>query len=187
MAKSYIYAAIAATCLVGACAPVKHLQRPDPVDLDQFAVGDKRAKVITALGEPVSKIDAAGAQCDIYKLFTRGPGRAGRVAIAATQAFADVMTLGLAELVTNPVENATKATPHRVTFCYERGDVLVSVRDQGVPMDENPHSAFTTVKTESGQDTIQNGGALFDEQPGAPTSTPKPADPNVLFPEATAP
>ena len=112
-----------------ACSPVMESNRPDPVDLTQFKTGEERIKVITTLGAPMSTVPDAGNSCDLYQLFTHGPGSSGKVAIAAGEAVADVFTLGLAEVIFTPVEAGTKNAKHTVTFCYGSDDKLVKVSE----------------------------------------------------------
>ncbi len=103
--------------------------RPDPVDLKEFGIGEKRIDVLAKLGSPASSVPDSSNSCDIYKLYTHGPGRGGKTAIAVGEAAADVFTLGLAEVVFTPVEAGTKSGKHTVLFCYDNGDKLVSVRE----------------------------------------------------------
>jgi len=119
---------IASAIGLAACSPVMESNRPDPIDLKQFTVGEDRIKVITTLGAPMSTVENAGNSCDVYQLFTDGPGSGGKVAIAAGEAVADVFTLGLAEVVFTPVEVGTKNAKHTVTFCYGPDTKLVSVQ-----------------------------------------------------------
>ena len=60
---------------------------------------------------------------------TLGPGAAGKGAIAATEAVADVLTWGLAEVITTPAEAATKNSKHTVVFCYSPKEKLISVKE----------------------------------------------------------
>jgi hypothetical protein len=50
----------------------------------------------------------------------------GKGAIAATEAVADVFTLGLAEVVSSPIEGGTWNAKHTVTMCYDKDEKLVS-------------------------------------------------------------
>jgi len=103
--------------------------RPDPTDIKQFVPGESRTKVLAEVGAPLTSTQDGKNSCDIYKLFTRGPGAAGKGALAAGEAVADVLTLGLAEVAFTPAEAATKNTKHTVLFCYGPDDKLVSVHE----------------------------------------------------------
>ena len=72
-----------------------------------------------SLGPPQATVKQEKLTCDSYKLYTRGPGTAGKVAIATTEVVADVFTLGLTELATTPAEYATRNSLHTVLMCYD--------------------------------------------------------------------
>jgi len=125
-------------CLAAAsCSPVLEATRPDPVDLDQFVVGESRMNVLAELGNPVATQDDDNSDnsCDIYKLYTHGPEAVGKGAIAAGEAAADVVTLGLAEVLFTPVEAATRNSKHTVIFCYNDDKKLVSVKESDSKID----------------------------------------------------
>jgi hypothetical protein len=110
------------------CSVVMESTRPTPVDMSQFAVGESRLQIVETLGAPTATVkQSEGDQsCDVYKLYTHGPGGVGKGAIAATEAVADVFTLGLAEVVSSPIEGGTRNAKHTVTMCYDKDGKLVS-------------------------------------------------------------
>ena len=124
--------ALALCSALTGCSPVMEATRPDPVDINQFAVGESRTRVVEVIGAPLSNVSDNGNKCDVYKLYTRGPGDVGKGAIAAGEVVADVFTLGLTEVIFTPVEAATRNKQHTVTFCYDGNDQLASVNDGGV-------------------------------------------------------
>ena len=118
---------LASFLLLGSgCSVVMEATRPEPVDTSQFAVGESHLQVVEALGAPTATVKQGDDSCDVYKLYTHGPGGAGKGAIAAGEAVADVFTLGLAEVVTSPVEGATRDSKHTVTMCYDKDSKLIS-------------------------------------------------------------
>jgi len=122
--------AIALCTALIACSPIMEANRPDPVDMSQFVVGEKRLKVLAAIGSPLATTKDGKNSCDVYKLYTEGHSAAAKGAIAAGEAVADVFTLGLAEVAFTPAEGATKDDKHAVIFCYAPDNKLVSI-DQG--------------------------------------------------------
>jgi hypothetical protein len=82
--------------------------------------------LLSSLGAPSATVKDNDQSCDVYKLYTHGPNAVGKGAIAATEAVADVFTLGLAEVVISPVEGATQNEKHTVTLCYDKGAKLLS-------------------------------------------------------------
>ncbi len=111
------------------CSPVMEATRPTPVDTSQFAVGERRVQVVEAIGAPTANVKDGDQSCDVYKLYTRGPGGVGKGVIAAGEAAADVVTLGLAEVLFTPLEAGTRNAKHTVTFCYDKDGKLVSLHD----------------------------------------------------------
>lgn len=128
MKKKYVFALLSALSCLSACAPVMEANRPDPVNLKKFVVGEtSRMNVVAQVGSPSSTMQDNGNSCDVYKLYTHGPSGAGKGAIAAGEVVADVFTLGLAEIIFTPTEAATKNTKHTVIFCYSPDNKLVSM------------------------------------------------------------
>ena len=130
-------AALLISLLLSGCSVVMEATRPDPVDLSQFPVGEERNRIIEQLGAPVvASMKEGPNSCDIYKLYTRGPGVATKAAIAVGEATADVFTLGLSEVVFTPAEGVTRNSLHSVTFCYGPNDKLVAIREVSPPTSE---------------------------------------------------
>jgi hypothetical protein len=115
---------LCAVILTG-CSVYMEANRPRPVNLAQFQLGQTRDYVLEQLGMPSSSaVEADGASCDFYQLYTRGYGNAGKIPIAIAEGTADVFTLGLAEVISTPIEGATKNELHPVTFCYENNALV---------------------------------------------------------------
>jgi hypothetical protein len=121
------YGSLPLLALLLACSPIMEANRPDPVDMTQFAVGEKRMNVLAAVGAPLGTTKDGDNSCDIYKLYTEGHSGAGKGAIAAGEVVADVFTLGLTEIIFTPAEGATQDSKHAVIFCYSSDDKLVSI------------------------------------------------------------
>ena len=102
--------------------------RPIPTDLHKFEVGQSRDSVLQRLGAPDdSVIQTDGTSCDSYQLYTKGYGAGGKAGVALLEGAADVLTLGLSEIVLTPTEALTKNEKHSVAFCYST-DKLVRVK-----------------------------------------------------------
>jgi hypothetical protein len=108
-------------------------QRPDPIDLAQFQPGERRIDVVKVLGPPLTSMNDGPKSCDIYHLYTHGPNSAGKAGIALVEGAADVLTLGVAEVVSTPVEAGTKNSLYPVTMCYDTNAVLLSVEEASQP------------------------------------------------------
>ncbi len=123
------------TIELAACGPVMEATRPDPVDVSTFVPGQKRMDVLAEVGNPAASAKDGEDSCDIYRLYTRGPGGVGKGVAAAGEAVVDVMTLGLSEVLFTPVEAATRNSKHTVVFCYGPQERLVSVKESDTHVD----------------------------------------------------
>jgi hypothetical protein len=126
---------LALSIAVASCGPVMEATRPDPVDIKQFVPGEARINVLAEVGAPVATTKESGNSCDIYKLYTRGPGAVGKGVIAAGEAVGDVFTLGLSEVLWTPGEAMTRNSKHTVLFCYDPASKLVSVNESETHVD----------------------------------------------------
>jgi hypothetical protein len=109
------------------CSVFMEANRPIPTDLHKFEVGQSRDSVLQRLGAPDdSVIQTDGTSCDSYRLYTKGYGAGGKTGVALLEGAADVLTLGLSEIVLTPTEALTKNEKHSVAFCYSM-DKLVRV------------------------------------------------------------
>jgi outer membrane protein assembly factor BamE (lipoprotein component of BamABCDE complex) len=115
------------------CSVYMEATRPTPVVLDEYQVGQSRDSVLERLGAPESSAkESDGANCDFYKLYTKGYGAGGKIPIAVAEGAADVFTLGLAEVLLTPAEGVTKNEQHPVAVCY-KDDKLVRINTEGQP------------------------------------------------------
>lgn len=123
-----LYAFFPVLFALSGCSVWMEAHRPTPVNPHKFVVGESRTEVVESLGNPLSTVPGpAGEKCDIYRLYTRGLNGAEKTGIAVGEGLADVVTLGLSEIVFTPVEGATENKKHPVTFCYKNAK-LVSVK-----------------------------------------------------------
>lgn len=126
MARRLKHTVLVLPLLLAGCSVFMEASRPDSVDMKQFVVGEQRTLVVAELGSPIATAQQGDQSCDIYRLYTSGPSKVGRGAITATEAVADVLTLGLAEVVSTPVEGMTQSSKHSVTMCYSKNQQLVT-------------------------------------------------------------
>jgi hypothetical protein len=128
------------------CSVYMEASRPTPTDLNEFQLGQTRDSVLERLGAPISTAtESDGATCDLYSLYTKGYGAAGKIPIAIAEGAADVFTLGLAEVILTPTEGVTRNDKHPITFCY-KSQKLVRLTGTGAPPSE---SAPTTASSEA--------------------------------------
>jgi hypothetical protein len=120
-----------ALLFLGGCSTVMEANRPVPVSLNQYRVGEPRMDVISTLGAPEGTVQDGGNSCDVYKLYTKGDNSGQKAAVILGEAGADLLTLGLFEVVATPVQGATKSHLHTVLVCYSPQGTLISMRDEG--------------------------------------------------------
>ncbi|HUQ10750.1 MAG TPA: hypothetical protein VM146_10585 [Steroidobacteraceae bacterium] len=103
-----LWVSIALVALSG-CSISKAVHQPKAKDLSVLDVGTARDNVLVELGQPVvSEKDANGNQTDFFKFIQgqHGAAKAGKGILYGALA---VTTLGLSEIVTNPVEGTAGA------------------------------------------------------------------------------
>ena len=126
---------------VVACSPVMEAYRPDPIDMEQFKVGETRLEVLKVLGPPLASGKDGPNSCDLYQLYIHGPDSGGKAAIAAGEAIADVFTIGLSEVIFTPAEVATKNSKYSVTMCYDPAEKLAAIQASDKPLGETQQPA----------------------------------------------
>lgn len=127
------FAALVGFLALSACSPMMEGARPDPVDLSHFVVGEPRFQISEQLGSPTATVKDGDKWCDVYQLYTSGPGTSTKDAIGVGEFWADVLTLGLAEVVFTPIETATRNSKHTVFMCYDKDYKLAVCKESDTP------------------------------------------------------
>lgn len=137
-------------CFVSGCSVYMEATRPTPVELAKFHPGDSRSSITQELGPPVTTSKGGGGtSCDLYLLYTRGYGVAGKAPIAVGELAADVFTVGLAEIVLSPTEAATRNEKRTVWFCYQNDALLnVTVKSAGAETSTTPTPSSASTPTD---------------------------------------
>ena len=100
------------------CSPYRAANQPREKNLSVLEVGTHRDLVIAELGTPaVSGKDERGAIYDVF-VFIDGYSTAARTARAIFHGAADVVTLGLWELLATPIEGANSGSRMKVRVEY---------------------------------------------------------------------
>jgi len=108
-----VFAFVAAVALEG-CSASRALDEPHEKDLNVLKPGTDRDLVRAELGAPLPS--AAGATCDVFAFPEGSTG--WRYMRALSYSVLDVGTLGLAEIVTNPVESSVGKSKVQLRICY---------------------------------------------------------------------
>jgi hypothetical protein len=158
-------------CFASGCSIYMEATRPTPVDLEKFHPGDSRASVTQELGSPLTTSKGTGGtSCDLYLLYTKGYGVAGKAPIAVGELAADFFTLGLAEIVLSPTEAATRNEKRTVWFCYQNDALLsVTVKNAGA-------ETSTPVPSEGSTPTDLAIPVRSNPATATPTATPSTAE-----------
>jgi len=123
-----------AMVVLAGCSISKAVQQPKAKDLSVLEVGTSRDRVLVELGQPVvSEKDANGNQTDFFKFIQgqSGTAKAGKGILYGALA---VTTLGLSEVVVNPVEGtagAGKEMQIKVTYdAQNKVNVVEVLKDE---------------------------------------------------------
>ena len=130
------------------CSAYKAMNQPDEKNLDKIlAMGSDRDLVRAELGQPISYgKDSEGNETEVYS-FVDGYSTATKSSRAVFHFAADVFTIGLWELVGNPVEGAYKGDKLTYRVTYKNGKVS-KVENLTVPASSNPSPSEGTPQTE---------------------------------------
>ena len=133
MRNRMLLVSLAMVVLAG-CSVSKAVHQPKAKDLSVLDVGTSRDRVLVELGQPVvSEKDANGNQTDFFKFIQgqHGAAKAGKGILYGALA---ITTLGLSEVVTNPVEGtagAGKEMQIKVSYNAEnKVDVVDVLKDE---------------------------------------------------------
>jgi hypothetical protein len=169
----YLWLATVIACL-GGCSVMMEASRPTPTDLNQFKLGDSRHSIREQIGAPDDSVAGGdGTSCDNYHLYTRGYGALGKAGIALAEGSADLVSLGLMEIVLTPAELLTKNRKHPVAFCYASDKLVTVTNSVVVPKSPQPVAGHATPKSIAPS--------------GVPEPLPKHTPPGPSFPGSTLP
>jgi hypothetical protein len=99
------------------CAVVKATNQPDKKNLSVFSAGTPRSYVIAEVGSPTFTEEKDGQRIDIFA-FTQGYSKGAKVGRAFFHGAADLVTLGMWEVVGTPFEAAVNGTDMKIQVTY---------------------------------------------------------------------
>lgn len=103
-AKSTLFI-IAAAILLSGCSVFMAAKQPDAKDISLFRLGTPRSMLLAEFGLPTTSEEHDGKKHEIFA-FTQGYSGGAKAGRAFFHGAADVVTLGLWEIVGTPVEGA---------------------------------------------------------------------------------
>jgi hypothetical protein len=108
------------------CSVFMAAQLPDKKNLEVFAPGVPRQMVLAEMGLPASYEDLNGVRSEVYK-FRQGYSQPAKISRAVFHGAADIMTVGLWEVVATPTEYVFSGTDMLVRVTYNRYERVDSV------------------------------------------------------------
>jgi hypothetical protein len=117
--------ALIAGSLAG-CSVYMAANQPDKKDMGILKPGTPRSAVLAELGTPVETVTRSGAKVDVFT-FVQGYSGLEKGGRAVLHGAADVLTLGLWEVVGTPIEGYANGTKVSVEINYDREDRVVKV------------------------------------------------------------
>jgi hypothetical protein len=130
--SSMAVAALLGLAMIGAagCSPVLASRQPSRRDVDLLSPGVPRNMLLAELGQPVATETKEGRRVEVFS-FVQGYRKGVKVARTIGHGAADVMTLGLWEVVGTPTEATLNG--HRVAYevtydASDRIDRVVSLK-----------------------------------------------------------
>jgi hypothetical protein len=122
-----IVAALALVFGLNGCAVYMAANQPDKKDLEVLKVGTPRSMVVAELGAPVQIMTRNGAKVELFS-FVQGYSGLEKGGRAVFHGAADVMTLGLWEVVGTPIEGSiANGTKVAVEITYDRDDRVAQI------------------------------------------------------------
>ena len=108
------------------CAVYMAANQPDKKDLGVLKAGTPRNAVVAELGAPIQSMEKAGVKVDLYT-FTQGYSGLEKGSRAVLHGAADVLTLGIWEVVGTPIEGVANGTKVSVEVTYDKQDRVATV------------------------------------------------------------
>ncbi len=109
-------------------------QQPEKKDVSLFKKGTPRSILLGEFGYPIAQTEHDGKKWDIWK-FTQGYGGGAKAGRAVGHAAADVLTLGLWEVVGTPIESSANGNNVAYEVAYDMhgnvSDVILLTEKSG--------------------------------------------------------
>ncbi|MCY4386963.1 MAG: hypothetical protein OXC18_07630 [Desulfurellaceae bacterium] len=117
---------ISALLLAGACSPYMAAKQPGKKDVSLFRVGTPRSMLIAEFGPPTATEMQEETRHDIFA-FRQGYSAGARAGRAVFHGAADVVTLGLWEVVGTPTEGVFDGTEMAFEVSYDENNRVKTV------------------------------------------------------------
>jgi len=123
-----IFVAVCLVLLASAygCAVNRAVNQPGEKDISLLSAGTPRAKILAEFGAPINTEIKDGKKTDIYT-FTQGYSSGAKTSRAFLHSAADVLTVGLWELVGGSIEGAYNGEILSFQVAYDENDLVKKV------------------------------------------------------------
>jgi len=108
------------------CSAHKAANQPDKKNINLLSVGTPRDSLIAEFGSPIDSEMIDGKKVEIYK-FVQGYSTAAKSGRAFFHGAADVVTLGLWELIGTPVEGAYSGDDMAFKVTFDKNDKVLEI------------------------------------------------------------
>ena len=117
---------VSAVLLMGACSPYMAATQPDKKDVSLFRIGTPRAMLLAEFGLPTATEVRNEIKYDIFA-FTQGYGAGAKAGRAVFHGAADVLTLGLWEVVGTTTEGTFDGERMAYQVSYDSDDRIETI------------------------------------------------------------
>ena len=124
--RSLFVLCIGFSLLASGCAVYMAAHQPSQKNMGLLTAGVPRSNIIAEFGAPVTSEEKDGLKVDIYR-FRQGYSQGAKAARAVTHGAADVLTLGLWEVIGTPTEATFNGKDVAVKITYDSEDKIKEV------------------------------------------------------------
>jgi len=114
------------TFILCGCSVYMAAHQPSEKNVDLFKIGTPKSFLVAEFGQPASTETRGGKKYDIYR-FTQGYSGGAKAGRAFAEGVADVFTLGIAEIITTPVESIADGNLVAYEVSYDKNDLVDEV------------------------------------------------------------
>ena len=111
---------------MSACSVYKASNQPDKKNMSVLSAGTPRSNVIAELGAPIWSGDKNGEKTDMFA-FKQGYSKGAKVSRAFFHGAADIVTIGMWEVVGTPIETVADGTDIKVEVTYDEHESVKAV------------------------------------------------------------
>ena len=130
------------------CAVFMAAKQPPKKDLSVLSLGTPRSLLLAELGQPVITDTRDGHNVDVFS-FTQGYSKPAKAARAVFHGAADVMTLGLWEIIGTPTEAVFDGTKMALEVTYDENDRVEHVIELQQNQPPTAHTAPSPQEAEA--------------------------------------